>query len=482
MNYFKTLRTLFLIALASWIPLSSQNSVENFASNFTLSYESGEEESLYTYLDEGKKIVLFCFDRRDPQAWTYLQNGVLSTIENDYTEHYKVLYVEFVAQTDPDITYSFGNLEMAYNTLTINIAETTVLNEAYQIQSSPSLYLICPDRLYYRMPLPEIADELLMVGSECFLPVLAHDLTLINTATDNGYCSHYVPQIILQNLGTEIAGEVIVYLDVNNYQRDTVHIAGPIHPFQSHDLIFPYLPDDSLASTLHYTLERLDGHIDEQSVNDTAIHYTERRIAGDSLLLILHTDFWPTETSWEISNGDGLFIAGSDSLLCNVLDTVTIYLENTGCYLFTISDTYGDGLVSGSVLSGTHICTGTDNIASGAISLYGAQGNILFNNPHYGYGTEIEFWGGPDDITSLEADLPGSSLSLWPIPCADFLYLSGEEKEITYFIFDINGHFFEKGRFTSQKKINTQNWPAGFYLLTLQNERGIFTKKVLKAY
>ena len=61
------------------------------------------------------------------------------------------------------------------------------------------------------------------------------------------------------------------------------------------------------------------------------------------------TDNYPTETSWQLTdqNGGGWFINPGDLTLTNTTYTYTYCVPDTNCYVFTISDTWGDGICCG---------------------------------------------------------------------------------------------------------------------------------------
>jgi hypothetical protein len=64
----------------------------------------------------------------------------------------------------------------------------------------------------------------------------------------------------------------------------------------------------------------------------------------NALTLELRTDNYPAETTWNIKNAAGAVIySGGPYATPNTLNTVNLCLP-TGCYTFTINDSYGDGI------------------------------------------------------------------------------------------------------------------------------------------
>ncbi len=56
------------------------------------------------------------------------------------------------------------------------------------------------------------------------------------------------------------------------------------------------------------------------------------------------TDNWGSETSWELLDENGQVVAEDDGLSSNTLYTTNVPVYSTGCYTFTIFDSYGDGI------------------------------------------------------------------------------------------------------------------------------------------
>jgi len=67
---------------------------------------------------------------------------------------------------------------------------------------------------------------------------------------------------------------------------------------------------------------------------------------GDEVTVELTTDDWASETSWDVTDDDGDVVMANDQLQ-NAETYITTKCLNYGCYVFTIRDTYGDGICCG---------------------------------------------------------------------------------------------------------------------------------------
>ena len=79
------------------------------------------------------------------------------------------------------------------------------------------------------------------------------------------------------------------------------------------------------------------------------------------------TDNYPTETSWQLTdqNGGGWFISPGDLTQSNTTYTYTYCVPDTNCYVFTISDSWGDGICCGYGNGSYTISVDGNNVAVG---------------------------------------------------------------------------------------------------------------------
>ena len=84
---------------------------------------------------------------------------------------------------------------------------------------------------------------------------------------------------------------------------------------------------------------------------------------GDKLKIIIKTDQYAYECSWKLSDGNGNVLEEADYYPQQVVvrDTVEVPLTETGCYVFEIFDSYGDGGTTYKIYDGseTRLVNGT---------------------------------------------------------------------------------------------------------------------------
>ncbi|MGB0423729.1 MAG: hypothetical protein ACPGED_05390, partial [Flavobacteriales bacterium] len=132
------------------------------------------------------------------------------------------------------------------------------------------------------------------------------------------------------------------------------------------------------------------------------------------LILSITTDCWGEETSWTLQDDNGAEVAAVGGDTYGNLETFT--WENCveyGCYTFTISDSYGDGMAG--TLSGCQ--------ANGTYSIEDSDGNVLvaMEQPNFGFGTSHQFC-----FPTSDPDCPGDLDNDNIRNVSDLLILLGE--------------------------------------------------------
>ncbi len=82
------------------------------------------------------------------------------------------------------------------------------------------------------------------------------------------------------------------------------------------------------------------------------------------------------------------------------------------------------------------------------------------------------------DQTSSVDNNPANSFKLSPNPSAEFIQISGIEREMSYVIYDILGKEIENGLVMNDQKINVGNLSNGMYLLKLEEGNTIKFQKI----
>lgn len=81
--------------------------------------------------------------------------------------------------------------------------------------------------------------------------------------------------------------------------------------------------------------------------------------------VILNTDNYGYETSWQLMNENGVVVHSGDNFASAASYDTTVCVANTGCYSFTIMDSYGDGICCSYGLGNYTVIVNGTTVANG---------------------------------------------------------------------------------------------------------------------
>ncbi|MFM1931237.1 MAG: hypothetical protein RL226_540, partial [Bacteroidota bacterium] len=131
-------------------------------------------------------------------------------------------------------------------------------------------------------------------------------------------------------------------------------------------------------NTISIEFTNLNGQADQLSSNNTYATEILAQDAGGVVTLVVLTDDYPEETTWELTNDNGSVIAsGGPYTQTGTSNTYELCLVPEECYTFTIFDSFGDG-----------ICC---DWGQGAYTITNAEGTVLASGGQFGDVDEATF-------------------------------------------------------------------------------------------
>jgi len=112
----------------------------------------------------------------------------------------------------------------------------------------------------------------------------------------------------------------------------------------------------------------------------TTISYVKYLICND-LLLVINTDFYAEETTWEITDDSGTVVESDGPFDNGVATYKWDFTLADGCYTFTIFDAFGDGLFDGSITGNYVLSCSILLHASGSGNFGGLESTDFCVNP-----------------------------------------------------------------------------------------------------
>lgn len=176
-------------------------------------------------------------------------------------------------------------------------------------------------------------------------PVTTSDIGITAVNEPSGIlCSPtFSPEVYLTNFGSATLTSCTIHYNVNNENTLTFDWSGNLDGSSSTWVTLPQYTASSGEQTFNAWTTDPNGTSDEHSPND--LYSRDFTVAaGAGVVLNVTTDFFGTETTWDIRSGDEVLVNGGP-YINNAQGTT--FTENiclpAGCYTLTMYDAYGDG-------------------------------------------------------------------------------------------------------------------------------------------
>ena len=360
-------------ALLITFSASAQLPDGSIAPDFTATDINGVEHNLYDLLDEGKKVILDFSATWCPPCWSYHESGALETVWEQYgpdgTDEVYVFYIESDDTTTPeDLEGTGSNTQGNWveGTGYPIIDDAANIFDAYANTYYPTIYTVCPNRMRQESGQLAAADHAsLLFANDCAAATMSNDAAVLNYTGETITCSGAATAVSVQlmNLGLDNLTSVTLECMVDGNSIMSYDWSGNLETYEIEDV---QMGSYQFNGNTEMTIAVTSG--DMNAENDMTTASVEGATESSTLFSInLTTDGWGAETGWEIRAIDGTLIASVDA---GAYENATTYQEyasvpSTGCYTFTLTDTYGDGLFGsqwGNVDGNCQVYTMTDDL------------------------------------------------------------------------------------------------------------------------
>jgi hypothetical protein len=260
--------------------------------------------------------------------------------------------------------------------------------------------------------------------------------------------------VVITNTGTENLYSAVINYNVNSTSAQQVNWSGNLAQYESAQVSIPAFNAVGGENTITATVSNPNGVADENNLNNnTEVSFTT--FSGDTFdfQLAILLDDYGSEISWEIKRlGTVIYTGGPyNDDADGELVTVDLCLEQ-GCYIFTIDDSYGDGLCC--------------EFGEGNWSIYDGQGDVVsYGNGEFGDSETDQFC---TDEASVDFIDNGSSGLIYPNPANEIMNIEFPKLEGRIFISDITGRTILDVTFDREPNttIDVSAWTEGLYIVT----------------
>lgn len=214
---------------------------------------------------------------------------------------------------------------------------------------------------------------------------LQNDAYVREVFVEGTVCGNFAaPTVKVQNLGQNELTELTFEYNINDYVTAEYTWTGSISSLMMEEIQLPEVEFIPIGDNV-VTVTVNDDDFNDNNSNTGTLE--EATFAANNVDMVLHTDDYGDECSWELKDASGttLYSGGPYSNYQTINETFE--LTPGSCYALYVYDSYGDG--------------------GGSVSLTDAEGVMFFyNNGDYGAGVTANFF----DINSANA--PGYNFSI----------------------------------------------------------------------
>ncbi|RXQ92207.1 T9SS type A sorting domain-containing protein [Ancylomarina salipaludis] len=214
------------------------------------------------------------------------------------------------------------------------------------------------------------------------------------------------------------------------------------------------------------------------SAASNSLDVTTTTASTNNLTLTITFDRYPEETSWALKDGNGSTVASGGTYNSQADEsTLVIPIDDLtdGCYEFTISDAYGDG-----------ICCAYGN---GSYKLENSTGTILASGGSFGSSEVTSFclpsttYGITATNSNMNTIVTEPAVNIYPNPASSFIkvQVTNAKTNGKLKIYSTTGSLIKVVKMDdNESRINISELPTGLYLISVETKKEIITKKFIK--
>lgn len=483
-------KLLFSLAVLTGAAAYAQTPVGTVVSNFTLTDINGNSHSLFNYLDQGKMVVIDVSATWCGPCWSYHGTGALNNFYNQFgptgTNQAMVFFVEGDPQTNAaDLNGTGANTQGDWvtgeNMPIIDLAnQASFENSGMTIDYFPEMYVICPNRVIIASgvagAIGTVANLTSLLG-QCPPPASnPADVAALSYLGSLAHCEgSYTPSVQIQNNGTSPLTAATVTITQGGNTVSTGTYSGSLATYGTANVSCTPIANFTGGALSVAVTTTGDASAANNTVNATIA--TALIAASQYVTVNITTDYYASETSWNIKNASGTVVASgggnwqdmtTQQAGQTVQTPVQVTLSANQCYDFEILDEFGDG-----------ICCDYGN---GAYSVTDATGATLLSGGTFGESETKPFKTGSLGINEENF----ASMNVYPNPASDAINVSFEAANADYSVdvLDIQGRVIASQVVSNVNGAQvvtfaTENMAKGNYIVRIASNGFTSTKSVV---
>ncbi|MDA1336040.1 MAG: T9SS type A sorting domain-containing protein [Bacteroidetes bacterium] len=326
----------------------------SIAPDFTATDINGVEHNLYDLLDEGKKVIVDFSATWCGPCWSYHTSGVFEELYELYgpdgTDELRIFYIESDdSTTDADLngTGTATQGDWVTGTSYPIIDNGGSIFDDYAGAYYPTIYTICPNRILTESGQVGVEEHhSIFSANDCAAATLANDPALLNYTGGTTACpgEPVNMSVDMMNLGVTNLQYATIDVMVGGNSVLSYDWSGDL---ETYGITNVNLGTATFDADTDFTIEITSA--DDNNANNSSSGSVALATDATSLIHIeIMVDNWPQEIGWSVTDDMGTVVeqVAEGSVGGSAGDIVEwwVSVPSTGCYTFTITDAYGDGI------------------------------------------------------------------------------------------------------------------------------------------
>jgi hypothetical protein len=287
--------------------------------------------------------------------------------------------------------------------------------------------------------------------------------------------STVTPQLTISNSGSAPLTSAVIQYGFNGNNNLSYNWSGNLVQFANATITLPSATLSDGQNTFTATVTMPNGQTDEGANNNSVSSTMTIVGSGELVQLNLNLDYYASEITWELTNDQGtaLYTGGgyADGGTGTTLVTEQFCLA-PGCYTFTITDDFGDGMTSTNYPSGFYTITNTNNEVLAELTAANANFGLTHSDTLC-----------LTSAANINEYLLEQSLNVFPNPTNDFISVQLNGQITGLKIYSISGKLLraiDESTESNVWTISLQDASEGAYILEIQTSDAVLRKTIIK--
>lgn len=476
-------KTLLSLLLFSGLAAFAQLPNGSAAPDFTVTDLNGNTHTLSEYLAAGKTVIIDISATWCLPCWNYKNSHKLADLYESYggggSEEVVIIFVEGDPSTTIEDLYGTGGNTQGnwVDGSPYAIVDSAEIADLYQIAYFPTLYRICPAGTTFELSSTSSLTALRNgINNNCGVMTGVQNHANL-TADDLRFCEptgSFTAK--MKNYGKNNITSATAVLKENGNVVASVPYSGNALQYLQVSLNFP---TTTFNPSSNYTIELSDINSAPPFSPSLASQPLSINLSASTTAttvdVLVHTDNYPGEISWNIKNGSGTVVAsggpytagpgaegaGGPDANTTLSESVTLAVDE--CYSVELLDSYGDGWSYGNTQHGIELQ---------------ANGVTFFEQEAGNFGTSLVLTSAFKTMANLgTVENENAVFGIYPNPSSGLFTFTTVEP-VRVVVSDLTGKVvYESASIQNGETMNLTGLQRGVYLAKVSGSK---TEKVEK--